>query len=78
MTGRTLALTFETRNGSTRQDVTIDHCVIAGWTGRDKAALEKHIKELEELGVKRPASTPMAIPAPTSSTRPAAPAGSRC
>ena len=59
MTGRTLALTFETRNGSTRQDVTIDHCVIAGWTGRDKAALEKHIKELEELGVKRPASTPI-------------------
>lgn len=59
MTGRTLALTFETRNGTTRQDVTVHHCVIAGWTGRDKVALEKHIKELEELGVKRPASTPI-------------------
>ena len=33
--------------------------IIAGWTGRDKAALEKHIRELEELGVARPASTPI-------------------
>ncbi len=33
--------------------------MIAGWTGRDKVALEKHIRELEELGVKRPASTPI-------------------
>jgi hypothetical protein len=33
--------------------------VIAGWTGRDKTALEKHIAELEALGVKRPASVPI-------------------
>jgi hypothetical protein len=33
--------------------------VIAGWTGRDEAALRKHIKELEELGVKPPKSTPI-------------------
>ena len=33
--------------------------VIAGWTGRDLEALEKHIKELEELGVARPASVPI-------------------
>ena len=33
--------------------------MIAGWTGRDRAAVEKHILELEELGVKRPASTPV-------------------
>ena len=33
--------------------------IVAGWTGRDKAALEKHIRELEELGVARPASTPI-------------------
>lgn len=39
--------------------VTVDRLVIAGWTGRDVAALEKHIKELEELGVARPASTPI-------------------
>jgi hypothetical protein len=33
--------------------------VIAGWTGRDVAALEKHIRELEAIGVKRPETTPI-------------------
>jgi len=39
--------------------IPIDQAVVAGWTGRDPAAVEKHIKELEALGVKRPASTPI-------------------
>jgi hypothetical protein len=33
--------------------------VIAGWTGRDQQALSKHIRELEEIGVKAPKSTPI-------------------
>lgn len=33
--------------------------VVAGWTGRDAAALEKHIRELEAIGVKRPKTTPI-------------------
>jgi hypothetical protein len=33
--------------------------VIAGWTGRNVEALEKHIRELETLGVKRPKSAPI-------------------
>jgi hypothetical protein len=33
--------------------------VIAGWTGRDRAAQEKHIAELELLGVRRPPTTPV-------------------
>src|SRR5689334_3262761 len=33
--------------------------VIAGWTGRDEAALKKHIKELEQLGVRPPKATPI-------------------
>ena len=37
----------------------IKHLVIAGWTGRNVEALEKHIRELEALGVKRPKSTPI-------------------
>jgi len=37
----------------------VSRLVIAGWTGRDRAAVEKHINELEELGVKRPSSTPV-------------------
>jgi hypothetical protein len=32
---------------------------IAGWTGRDKAAVDEHIRELEELGVPRPTTTPI-------------------
>ena len=39
--------------------VAIDQAVIAGWTGRDPAAVEEHIKELEAMGVKRPATTPI-------------------
>jgi hypothetical protein len=44
---------------STRREVGIDDAIVAGWTGRDPVAVEKHIKELEALGVKRPASTPI-------------------
>ncbi|HWA36798.1 MAG TPA: DUF2848 domain-containing protein [Burkholderiales bacterium] len=33
--------------------------MIAGWTGRDEAALKKHIEELEEIGVKPPKTTPI-------------------
>jgi len=38
---------------------TVRELVIAGWTGRDVAALEKHIRELEAIGVKRPKTTPI-------------------
>jgi hypothetical protein len=37
----------------------VDELVIAGWTGRDEAALRRHIRELEELGVKPPKTTPI-------------------
>ena len=37
----------------------IRQLVIAGWTGRDRDALEQHISELEALGVKRPSRTPI-------------------
>lgn len=37
----------------------ITHLIIAGWTGRNVEALEKHIRELEALGVKRPKRTPI-------------------
>ena len=48
------------QGGSSREEaIEIRSAVIAGWTGRDQDALEKHIRELEELGVARPASTPI-------------------
>ena len=37
----------------------VSELVIAGWTGRDQAALQKHIRELEDLGVKPPKTTPI-------------------
>src|SRR5215213_10200348 len=37
----------------------IKSLVIAGWTGRNVAALEHHIKELEAIGVARPKSVPV-------------------
>jgi hypothetical protein len=40
-------------------EVSIRELVIAGWTGRDEQALRKHIRELEEIGVKPPKTTPI-------------------
>jgi len=40
-------------------NTSITELVIAGWTGRDEQALRKHIRELEELGVKPPKTTPI-------------------
>jgi hypothetical protein len=37
----------------------IENLVIAGWTGRNIAALEAHIAELEAIGVKRPKTVPI-------------------
>lgn len=36
-----------------------DNLIVAGWTGRDVAALEHHIQELAALGVSRPSSVPV-------------------
>ncbi|MDB5604440.1 MAG: hypothetical protein JWP25_1340 [Bradyrhizobium sp.] len=59
MSTHSLALSLAGRNTEEAVVATIEACVIAGWTGRDAVALEKHIVELEALGVKRPASTPI-------------------
>src|SRR5256884_7494842 len=37
----------------------IDQAVIAGWTGRDPVARDKHIADLEAIGIARPATTPI-------------------
>jgi len=52
---RLLTLTL----GSNPTSVAIDQLIIAGWTGRDPEAVEKHIRELQALGIKPPASTPI-------------------
>ena len=39
--------------------IDLTNLVIAGWTGRDEAALRKHIRELEAIGVRPPKTTPI-------------------
>lgn len=41
------------------QPIDISQCVIAGWAGRDRAAIKHHIEELEALGVPRPSAVPL-------------------
>ena len=51
-----------TRHGPNGVDsvvVEIENVIIAGWTGRDEAALRHHIDELAALGVKAPSSIPL-------------------
>ena len=40
------------------RNIGISSLIIAGWTGRDPAAVEQHIAELGAIGVKRPRSVP--------------------
>jgi hypothetical protein len=54
-----LSFTGETRGGRRALAGAIHSLVIAGWTGRDAAAVEEHIAELERLGVPRPKSAPI-------------------
>ena len=54
-----LAFTIETKGATTPLTLSIDQAVIAGWTGRDPVARDKHIVELEAIGIARPASTPI-------------------
>ena len=54
-----LAFTVETQGTTTPLTLAIDQAVIAGWTGRDPLARDKHIVELEAMGIARPASTPI-------------------
>jgi hypothetical protein len=56
---QTLSLTLQNSGAAMAREVGIDDAIVAGWTGRDAAAVEKHITELEALGVRRPGTTPI-------------------
>ena len=55
----TLDLILDDNGTETPAAFTPNRFIVAGWTGRDKAAMEHHMAELEALGVKRPATTPV-------------------
>lgn len=54
-------LTFSVvdNGAATPLTLALDKAVIAGWTGRDPVARDKHIAELEAIGIARPATTPI-------------------
>jgi len=54
-------LVFErrSRRGSDRVEFAPQGLIVAGWTGRDEAALRHHIEELAAIGVPRPSAIPV-------------------
>ena len=54
-----LRFTRHDRTGVTDQGFEPDALVIAGWTGRDPAAVQHHIDELAALGVPAPSTVPL-------------------
>ena len=54
-----LTFTVDAQDTTTPLTLAIDQAVIAGWTGRDPVARDRHIAELEAIGIARPASTPI-------------------
>lgn len=54
-----ITIRIDALNGASQEQLEVSDLIIAGWTGRDKEAMEEHIAELVALGVKRPARTPM-------------------
>lgn len=54
-----LSFVLHTLDGTRTIDVDVHQFVIAGWAGRDHAAIEHHIEELAALGVPRPSSVPL-------------------
>ena len=53
-------LTFDAvdKTGSRHLDVQVSQAVVAGWTGRDAAAVKHHIEELQREGVRPPRQVP--------------------
>ena len=54
-------LSFTRHFKDTTDQVTVkpETLIVAGWTGRDEAALRHHIEELAAIGVPRPSSVPV-------------------
>ena len=58
MVTKQLILTLESASGRIPLALSLDRLIVAGWVGKDKAALQKHIDELGRLGVPAPSRTP--------------------
>lgn len=56
---RKLCFNSPDQAGDESLDVAVEALIIAGWAGSNAAAVEAHIKELEQLGIARPRTTPI-------------------
>jgi len=54
-----LTFTIDAQDTTTPLTLPVDRVVIAGWTGRDPVARDRHIAELEAIGIAPPATTPI-------------------
>jgi Protein of unknown function (DUF2848) len=54
-----LSFDLHARHGKQRITLQPAALIVAGWTGRDEAALRHHIEELAAIGVPRPSSVPV-------------------
>jgi hypothetical protein len=54
-----LAFTIDAQGTTVPLTLQIDRAVMAGWTGRDPVARDRHIAELAAIGIARPATTPI-------------------
>lgn len=54
-----IRLNVRSRDGDEQIEFSPKAFVIAGWAGRDAAAVEAHIRELEEIGIARPSTVPI-------------------
>ncbi|WP_165224218.1 DUF2848 domain-containing protein [Affinirhizobium pseudoryzae] len=54
-----LHFTIESVSSRSELAVEIDQLVVAGWAGRDRAAIDHHIEELAAIGVPRPSAVPL-------------------
>jgi hypothetical protein len=57
--GIDLDFTVEAEGSKRPMTIRVKQAVVAGWTGRDPVARDRHIAELEAIGIARPASTPV-------------------
>ncbi len=58
MASPTLELTLESLRGRTTLSFAAERLVVAGWEGKDREAVRRHIEELGRLGVPAPSRTP--------------------
>ncbi|MCT4368963.1 DUF2848 domain-containing protein [Yangia mangrovi] len=52
-------MNLEFRAAGAQLPLALKHLIVAGWTGRDAAAIAHHIEELAALGVPAPSQTPL-------------------